>query len=46
LIEGPSKILQIEFDKNVLGLVTAFEDRLGIKIIWNSDISSYEAVKQ
>ena len=38
--------LRIEFDKNVLGLVTAFEDRLGIKIIWNSDISSYEAVKQ
>src|SRR3989304_5032457 len=33
-------------DKNLLGLVTAFEDRLGIKIIWNSDISSYEAVKQ
>ena len=38
--------LRVEFDKNVLGLVTAFEDRLGIKIIWNSDISSYEAVKQ
>ena len=38
--------LRTEFDKNVLGLVTAFEDRLGIKIIWNSDISSYEAVKQ
>jgi hypothetical protein len=38
--------LRAEFDKNVLGLVTAFEDRLGIKIIWNSDISSYEAVKQ
>ena len=38
--------LRVEFDKNVLGLITAFEDRLGIKIIWNSDISSYEAVKQ
>lgn len=38
--------LRVEFDKNVLGLVTAFEDRLGIKIIWNSDISSYEAIKQ
>lgn len=38
--------LRAEFDKNVLGLVTAFEDRLGIKVIWNSDISSYEAVKQ
>src|SRR3990172_12447785 len=31
--------LRVEFDKNVLGLVTAFEDRLGIKIIWNSNIS-------
>ena len=38
--------LRVEFDKNVLGLVTAFEDRLGIKIIWNSNISSYEVVKQ
>ncbi|MGQ0791891.1 MAG: hypothetical protein ACT4NJ_06685 [Nitrosopumilaceae archaeon] len=38
--------LRVEFDKNVLGLVAEFEDRLGIKIIWNSDISSYEAVKQ
>ncbi|MEX0854785.1 MAG: hypothetical protein WD018_03355 [Nitrosopumilaceae archaeon] len=38
--------LRVEFDKNVLGLVTAFGDRLGIKISWNSDISSYEAVKQ
>lgn len=38
--------LRVEFDKNVLGLITAFEDRLGIKIIWNSNISSYEAVKQ
>ena len=38
--------LRVEFDKNVLGLVTAFEDRLGIKITWYSDISSYEAVKQ
>lgn len=38
--------LRVEFDKNVLGLVTAFEDRVGIKIIWNSNIANYEAVKQ
>ena len=38
--------LRVEFDKNVFGLVTAFEDRLGIKIIWNSNISSYQAIKQ
>ena len=49
VLEEKSKTLddlRVEFDKNVLGLVTAFEDRLGIKIIWNSDIASYEAVKQ
>lgn len=37
--------LQVEFDKNVLGLITPFEERLGITIIWNSSIEGYEAFK-
>lgn len=37
--------LKVEFDKNVFGLVTAFEDRLGIQIIWNPNIASYQAIK-
>ncbi|HXV66800.1 MAG TPA: hypothetical protein VD731_06225 [Nitrosopumilaceae archaeon] len=37
--------IQVEFDKNVLGLITPFEERLGITIIWNSSIEGYEAFK-
>lgn len=37
--------LEVEFDKNVLGLITPFEERLGITIFWNAGIESYEAIK-
>ncbi len=37
--------LEVEFDKNVLGLITPFEERLGITIFWNTGIESYEVIK-
>ena len=36
--------LKGEFDKNIFSLVTAFEERLGIQIIWNPNIDNYEAI--